>query len=563
MTIRVFLARTPGGWQVMPGGFGRVGRRARPRRHRHARGGLGRRRLGRLGPPGGARLAARRAGRALRPRRARGAAVARRRQPVLGRPLRGADRGPRPGCTAPGTRARRTAPTRRCSRGSPGSSKRYGVEAARRCPRGCGATLDAAVRSAGAIRDRFSVDGWARAQGPAEDARPDGGTARPGVDASLAMSVVLRKLSGFSGLVHENMVRGDRLAVPVARPLARAGGDDGRDAGRARRPRRAARRARCRGRDRRQRHDPPPPPRGGDHARHGRRPPRARRGQPARGPLPRRGDGRPGRGDRRGRSRRRPSRRWRGGSPTSTSRSGSTPPAASTPRPCATLRGGLLASPRRSATPSCARRALDGPAPRAPCPPMLYDLRLRIATRYGAAGGAGAAHRPPPPPRRARRAARPRGPGRRSSPPRTSAGSALDFFGNAELEFAFRRPHRGVAVTLRARVERTADGRPGGRGRRAGRPAGRIWPALRDLGPALAAPLPRRLGDGARRCPPSPPGRASARGGEEGALGAALALNARAPRRDDLRRRGDRGGHARGRGLRGPAAASARTSRTS
>ncbi|MCK7475078.1 MAG: hypothetical protein MZV49_19685 [Rhodopseudomonas palustris] len=31
MSLRVFLARTPSGWQVMPGGFARIGRTPRCR----------------------------------------------------------------------------------------------------------------------------------------------------------------------------------------------------------------------------------------------------------------------------------------------------------------------------------------------------------------------------------------------------------------------------------------------------------------------------------------------------------------------------------------------------
>ena len=36
MSLRVFLARTPQGWEVMPGGFARIGTRAGPDRDRDA-----------------------------------------------------------------------------------------------------------------------------------------------------------------------------------------------------------------------------------------------------------------------------------------------------------------------------------------------------------------------------------------------------------------------------------------------------------------------------------------------------------------------------------------------
>jgi uncharacterized alpha-E superfamily protein len=83
----------------------------------------------------------------------------------------------------------------------------HGIEAGRAVPDGLQGALASAVRSAGAVRDRFSVDGWAALQDLQTTLARMAGTARPGLDASLAMSVVLRKLSGFSGLVHENMVR--------------------------------------------------------------------------------------------------------------------------------------------------------------------------------------------------------------------------------------------------------------------------------------------------------------------------------------------------------------------
>ncbi len=52
MSLRVFLARTPQGWQVMPGGFARIGNAADATRHRHAARRHGRRRLGGERPPG-------------------------------------------------------------------------------------------------------------------------------------------------------------------------------------------------------------------------------------------------------------------------------------------------------------------------------------------------------------------------------------------------------------------------------------------------------------------------------------------------------------------------------
>lgn len=60
---------------------------------------------------------------------------------------------------------------------------------------------------AGKVRDRFSTDGWAALNDLAKTARRMTTTARSGDDAARAMSVLLRKITGFSGLVHENMYR--------------------------------------------------------------------------------------------------------------------------------------------------------------------------------------------------------------------------------------------------------------------------------------------------------------------------------------------------------------------
>lgn len=80
-----------------------------------------------------------------------------------------------------------------------------GVDAAQPIPDGLRTTMAAAVNSASQIRDRFSVDGWAALQDL--DKTMDGMalTATTGNDAALAMGVLLRKITGFSGLVHENM----------------------------------------------------------------------------------------------------------------------------------------------------------------------------------------------------------------------------------------------------------------------------------------------------------------------------------------------------------------------
>jgi len=67
--------------------------------------------------------------------------------------------------------------------------------------------IDSAVYSASNIRDRFSPDGWLALNDLAKTARRFHERVKPGDDATHAMTVLLRKLAGFAGLVHENMYR--------------------------------------------------------------------------------------------------------------------------------------------------------------------------------------------------------------------------------------------------------------------------------------------------------------------------------------------------------------------
>lgn len=80
-----------------------------------------------------------------------------------------------------------------------------GVEAAKPLPEGLMADLDAAMGSAGRIRDRFSTDGWNALTDLKRTSDKLAPRLKPGDDAARALSVLLRKISGFSGLVHENM----------------------------------------------------------------------------------------------------------------------------------------------------------------------------------------------------------------------------------------------------------------------------------------------------------------------------------------------------------------------
>jgi len=82
-----------------------------------------------------------------------------------------------------------------------------GVDASVPLPPGLLAAIDSAVHSASQIRDRFSPDGWLALTDLRKTARSFAQRVQSGDDATRAMTVLLRKLAGFSGLVHENMYR--------------------------------------------------------------------------------------------------------------------------------------------------------------------------------------------------------------------------------------------------------------------------------------------------------------------------------------------------------------------
>ncbi|RWC33292.1 circularly permuted type 2 ATP-grasp protein [Mesorhizobium sp.] len=108
----------------------------------------------------------------------------------------------------------------------------FGIDVETAIPSGLIGTLDSAVYSAGQIRDRFSPDGWLALKDLSKTIHQFATTVAPGDDATRAMTVILRKLAGFSGLLHENMYRfagwrfleiGRRLerGIQIARTLSR------------------------------------------------------------------------------------------------------------------------------------------------------------------------------------------------------------------------------------------------------------------------------------------------------------------------------------------------------
>lgn len=80
-----------------------------------------------------------------------------------------------------------------------------GIPLERPVPDALPALIETARATASKVRDRFSPDGWQALNDLSKTAARFGTVVADGADAARALSVLLRKLSGFSGLVHENM----------------------------------------------------------------------------------------------------------------------------------------------------------------------------------------------------------------------------------------------------------------------------------------------------------------------------------------------------------------------
>ncbi|MGL5137017.1 MAG: circularly permuted type 2 ATP-grasp protein, partial [Beijerinckiaceae bacterium] len=206
MSLRVFLTRTPDGWRVMPGGYARIGRNENP-----------------------TAISMRRGGSAadvwiVSP------------NPVVQETMIGTPDGPF-SRAVPGTLPSRAADNLfwlgryverteghlrllralhlRLSEDPTGDAPtvallrealaKRGLDGDAVIPDGLMQTIASAVTSAGKIRDRFSVDGWMALNDLAKTAKRFSGRLTAGDDTARAMGVLLRKVSGFTGLVHENM----------------------------------------------------------------------------------------------------------------------------------------------------------------------------------------------------------------------------------------------------------------------------------------------------------------------------------------------------------------------
>lgn len=224
MMLRLFMARTQNGWRVMPGGFARIG-----------------------GSDDPAAIAMQRGGRAADVWVLDSA-------PVQAETLIAAQTGPsprpRPGALPArvadnlfwlGRYVERTEAMLRLLRGwhmrlAEGARSdhpllahvlplmaSYGLETTQPVPDGLRNALRAAMASAGQVRDRFSPDAWQALRDIDTTMDRFASRVQPGADAARAYSVLLRKLAGLTGLIHENMYRvlGWRF-LSIGRHLERA-----------------------------------------------------------------------------------------------------------------------------------------------------------------------------------------------------------------------------------------------------------------------------------------------------------------------------------------------------
>ncbi|WP_374302516.1 circularly permuted type 2 ATP-grasp protein [Paracoccus sp. (in: a-proteobacteria)] len=208
MTLRVYLARTATGWAVMPGGFARIGSGADVAAVAMQEGGTAADVWVMSNAPVPAITMARRS-KAADKRLVPGGLPARAADNLfwLGRYVERAE-----GIV----RLMRAFHTRLAEAGDTGAHllagfdplfRQMGIDPDAPIPQRLLDNLSAAIGSAGSVRDRFSPDAWSALHDIDRSARRMARTVTPGDDTARALSALLRKLAGISGLVHENMYR--------------------------------------------------------------------------------------------------------------------------------------------------------------------------------------------------------------------------------------------------------------------------------------------------------------------------------------------------------------------
>ena len=224
MSLRVFLARTSRGWRVMPGGYARVGRTQDATAIAMQRGGSVADvwvvsdkpvRTETLLPSPSTPY--RRARQSELPSRAADNLY------WMGRYVERAEgliRLLRAWHVRLGESGRADSPLLEHAGKYPGF---FGANPAKGVPKDLYTTIGAATASASQVRDRFSVDGWTALNELAASARLELSNIAPGYTSVRALGLLLRQITGFSGLVHENMYRfaGWRF-LSIGRSLERA-----------------------------------------------------------------------------------------------------------------------------------------------------------------------------------------------------------------------------------------------------------------------------------------------------------------------------------------------------
>ncbi|NDV00703.1 circularly permuted type 2 ATP-grasp protein [Pseudoroseicyclus tamaricis] len=223
MSLRIFLARTKDGWQVMPGGYARIGRESRPAELALQRGGLAADVWVVSKQPVQAETMLPASG--DDPLRLQPSALPSRAADNLfwlGRYIERAEMI---------VRLWRAWHVRLAEQGAADGPLFAALEA-HLAARGVslsaglddavGPVLQSAIGSAAHVRDRFSLDGWL-ALTDLERTLSEVSAAEPGDGTVRAASTLLRMIAAFSGLVHENMYRfsGWRF-LSIGRDLERA-----------------------------------------------------------------------------------------------------------------------------------------------------------------------------------------------------------------------------------------------------------------------------------------------------------------------------------------------------